>query len=135
MNAAEAHDSEATPNPAAAPSVAEEERPGDDCFPIVGIGASAGGLEAVSQLLSALPNKTGMGFVVVQHLDPTHESQLRDLLAKTTRMPVLEATHGLSVRRDQVHVIPPNTTLTIAQGVLQLTPRGETRGPHLSIDH
>src|SRR5256885_15528773 len=65
---------------------------------------------SVSQLLSALPDKTGMGFVLVQHLDPKHESRLSDLLAKTTRMPVLEATHGLLVRADQVHVIPPNTT-------------------------
>ena len=65
MNAAEAHDSEAPSNPPAAPMVAKEVRPGDDPFPIVGIGASAGGLEAVSQLLSALPDKTGMGFVLV----------------------------------------------------------------------
>src|SRR5579871_4921831 len=135
MNAAEAHDSEAAPNPPAAPRVGEEEQPGDDPLPIVGIGASAGGLEAVSHLLAALPDTTGMGFVLVQHLDPKHESRLVDLLAKTTRMPVVEATHGLSVRRDQVYVIPPNTTLTIAQGVLQLTPRSETHGPHLSIDH
>ena len=106
MNAAEAHDSEAPSNPPAAPMVAKEVRPGDDPFPIVGIGASAGGLEAVSQLLSALPDKTGMGFVLVQHLDPKHESRLSDLLAKTTRMPVLEATHGLLVRADKVHVIP-----------------------------
>src|SRR3989442_5998490 len=120
MNAAESHDYEALPTPPATPRVAEEERPGDDPFPIVGIGASAGGLEAVSQLLSALPDKTGMGFVLVQHLDPKHESRLGDLLAKNTRMPVLEATHGLLVRRDQVHVITPNTTLTIAQCVLQL---------------
>src|SRR5437879_8365857 len=122
MNPAEADHSGALPNPTASPIVAEEVRPGDDPFPLVGIGASAGGLEAVSQLLSALPDKTGMGFVLVQHLDPKHESRLIDLLAKTTRMPVVEATHGLSVRRDQVHVISPNTTLTIAKGVLQLTP-------------
>ena len=103
-------------------------------FPVVGVGASAGGLEAFTQLLSALPDDTGMGFVLVQHLDPKHQSSLGDLLAKMTRMPVVEALHGLAVRPDEVYVIPPNTTLTIAKGVLRLTPRGEARGPHLPID-
>ena len=110
-------------------------QPASGPFPVVGVGASAGGLEAFTQLLSALPDTTGMAFVLVQHLDPKHESSLSGLLAKVTRMPVLEAVKGLAVRPDQIYVIPPNTTLTIAQGVLQLTPRGEARGPHLPIDH
>ena len=103
-------------------------------FPVVGVGASAGGLEAFTQLLSALPDDTDMGFVLVQHLDPKHQSSLGDLLAKMTRMPVVEALQGLAVRPDEVYVIPPNTTLTIANGVLRLTPRGEARGPHLPIE-
>jgi two-component system, chemotaxis family, CheB/CheR fusion protein len=82
-----------------------------------------------------LPDNTGMAFVLVQHLDPKHESSLSELLAKVTRMPVVEAVKGLAVRPDEIYVIPPNTTLSIAHGVLQLTPRGEARGPHLPIDH
>jgi len=82
-----------------------------------------------------LPDDTGMGFVLVQHLDPKHESKLGDLLAKSTRMPVQEAAQDLAVRPDHVYIIPPNTTLSIAAGVLRLEPRGEARGPHLPIDH
>ena len=105
-------------------------------FPIVGVGASAGGLEAFTQLLKALPEHTGMAFVLIQHLGPTYESRLADLLGKTTRMPVLEAAQGLAVQRDHVYVIVPNTTLTLtAAGVLHLEPRGEERGPHLPVDH
>jgi two-component system CheB/CheR fusion protein len=102
-------------------------------FPIVGVGASAGGLEAFSQLLTHLPEDTGMAFVLVQHLDPKHESRLRDLLAKNTRMPVLEAAQGLAVAPDHVYIIPPNTRMTVAGGILQLAPRGAS--PHLPIDH
>lgn len=102
-------------------------------FPIVGIGASAGGLEAFSELLAALPLETDMAFVLVQHLAPKHESWLSGLLSRETRLPVLEATHGLTVRVDHVYVIPPNATLTITDGILQLTPR-DSVGPHLPID-
>ncbi len=109
-------------------------QPAKGAFAIVGVGASAGGLEAFTQLLSALPDNTGMAFVLVQHLDPKHQSSLSELLAKVTRMPVIEAAQALAVRPDQIYVIQPNTTLTIAQGVLQLTPRGEARGPHLAVD-
>jgi PAS domain S-box-containing protein len=110
------------------------EQPASGPFPVVGVGASAGGLEAFTQLLSALPDDTGMGFVLVQHLDPKHQSSLSELLAKVTPMPVVEAVQGLAVRPDEIYVIPPNTTLTIADGVLRLTPRGEARGLHLPID-
>src|SRR5215831_16072499 len=91
------------------PKGAVDERDGHSPFPIVGIGASAGGLEALSQLLSNLPTNTGMAFMLVQHLDPRHESRLPELLARATRMPVLEAAQGLEVRPDHVYVIPPNT--------------------------
>ena len=110
-----------------------EEWPVDAPFPIVGIGASAGGLEAFGQLLTHLPDDTGMAFVLVQHLDPKHESRLRDLLARTTGMPLLEATQGLAVAPDHVYIIPPNTRMTLAGGFLQLAPRGPS--PHLPIDH
>jgi two-component system CheB/CheR fusion protein len=68
-----------------------------DSFPVVGIGASAGGLETFIELMQALPEHTGMAFVLVQHLDPRYDSKLADLLAKVTRMPVIEAAHGLAV--------------------------------------
>jgi two-component system CheB/CheR fusion protein len=75
-------------------------------FPIVGIGASAGGLEAFSELLRQLPLQTGMAFVLVQHLDPKHSSELREILARTTKIPVSEVTDGTVVRPDHIYVIP-----------------------------
>jgi two-component system, chemotaxis family, CheB/CheR fusion protein len=106
-----------------------------EAFLVVGVGASAGGLEAFGRLLSHLPEDTGMAFVLVQHLDPRHESQLVELLARATRLPVLNATHGLALRPNHVYVIPPDTSLTIARGSLQIAPRGDIRGPFLPIDH
>jgi hypothetical protein len=103
-------------------------------FPIVGIGASAGGLEAFSALLKRLPLDTGMGFVLVQHLDPEHDSALTQLLGRATSLPVHEVTNNLHVEPHHVHVIPPNTNLSIAAGVLRLHPRPKTRAPHRSID-
>jgi two-component system, chemotaxis family, CheB/CheR fusion protein len=84
-------------------------------FPIVGIGASAGGLEAFTELLRVLPADTGMAYVLVQHLDPAHKSLLAGLLARATSMEVREARDGLTVEVDQVYVIPPNTDMTLAQ--------------------
>src|SRR5262249_8064452 len=84
---------------------------------------------------SNLPADTGMAFVLVQHLDPRHESRLTDLLAKATRMPVLEAAHGLAVRPNHVYVIPPNANLALALGILHITPRRERRAPHLPVDY
>src|SRR5229473_3761705 len=114
---------------------ASEEKEADSPFPIVGIGASAGGLEAFTQLLAHLPAQTGMAFVFVQHLDPSHESRLTDLLARATHMPVIEASQGLPVLPDHIYIIPPNTSMAIAQGALQVTPRGDAPGPHLPVDH
>ncbi len=91
---------------------------------VVGIGASAGGLEAASDLLSALPRDTGMAFVVVQHLDPDHESILGELLAKQTEMPVLQIDRDTPVESDHVYVIPQNTGMVIEGRVLRLTQRG-----------
>src|SRR5476651_1160064 len=101
---------------------------------VVGIGASAGGLEAFSQLLGQLPSNTGFGFVLVQHLDPQHESALAKILARTTTMPVNEVTNNLRVEADNVYIIPPNTGLGIADGILKLLPRQHGRLAPRSID-
>src|SRR5207247_2633604 len=103
-------------------------------FPIVGIGASAGGLEAVTHLLEHLPADTGMGFALMQHLDPDLESALVQILARVTSMPVREVANDLRIAPNHVYIIPPNTDMTIAQGVLKLWRRPARRAPHLSID-
>ena len=103
-------------------------------FPIVGIGASAGGLEAVSELLAALPSHCGMAFVLVQHLDPDHESLLTELLAKKTAMPVAQAEEGMAAQRDHVYVIPPNATLTLRDQHLHLAVRPSTPARHMPVD-
>ncbi len=103
-------------------------------FQTVGIGASAGGLEAFTQLLHQLPPDSGMAFVLVQHFDPKHGSMLKELLSKATRMPVSEIKNGMPVVPDHVYIIPPNTNLGISERVLNLTPRTEVRGQHMPID-
>ena len=102
-------------------------------FPIVGVGASAGGLEAFTQLLKALPSNTGMAFVLVQHLAPSHPSALSEILARATKMPVMEVRDEPTVEPNHVYVIPPDRSMVIARGALQLLPR-EGRGAHHPID-
>ena len=102
---------------------------------VVGIGASAGGLEAFTQLLRSLPANTGMAFVLVQHLDPKHESMLTQLLSQRTKMPVDEAKDGMAVEPNRVYIMPPNRDMTISGGVLGLVLRTEVRGHHMPIDH
>ncbi len=102
--------------------------------PIVGVGASAGGLEAFTQLLNQLPPDTGFGFVLVQHLDPQHDSALAQLLTRATSMPVHEVTDNQRVEANHVYIIPPNTSLGIARGVLKLQPRSASRVAPRSID-
>lgn len=97
--------------------------PSGPSFPIVGIGASAGGLEAVTRLLTALPVDTGMAFVVVQHLDPSRQSLMAMLLQKATAMPVAEARHGATIMPNRVYVIPPNTHMVVRADALRLMPR------------
>src|SRR5689334_10272881 len=82
-------------------------------FPIVGIGASAGGLEAFVQLIEALPPDTGMAFVLVQHLDPVHESLLPELLAPHTSLAVVSVSDGMQIEPDHVYVIPPNKSMEL----------------------
>jgi len=104
-------------------------------FPVVGVGASAGGLEAFSDLLRQLPEKTGMAFVLVQHLDPKHSSDLREILARTTKIPIHEVTDKVVVQPDHIYVIPPNTSMVLKDGALRLAARVLTRGQHMPIDH
>ena len=103
-------------------------------FPIVGIGASAGGLEAVSELLAALPAKSGVAFILVQHLDPDHESLLTELLAKRAKMPVMQAEEGLAIEPDHVYIIPPNATLTVSDQRLRLAARPSAPARHMPVD-
>ena len=91
-------------------------------FPIVAVGASAGGLEACKSLLDALPTSTGMAFIVVQHLDPDHDSLLAVLLAAHTQMLVVQAVDGMGLERDHVYVIPPGVYLSVDdKGALRLS--------------
>ncbi len=101
---------------------------------IAGIGASAGGLEAFTQLLQHLPPDTGMAFVLVQHLDPGHESALPQILSRFTKMPVREAVSNLTVAPNHVYIIAPNTDMRLVGGVLKLEPRAQSARPHHSID-
>src|SRR5579872_504068 len=82
---------------------------GSGDFPVVGIGASAGGLDACRKLVDALPAGNGMAFILVQHLDPTHKSMMVDLLAGHTSMTVRQATDGMLLEREHLYVIPPGT--------------------------
>src|SRR6266403_641930 len=108
---------------------------GNNSFPVVGIGASAGGLEAFRQLLEHLRVDTGMAFVLVSHLDPTHKSILTELLARRTKLPVTEVSDGMRVEPNNVYVLPPNTSMAIAEGTLRLQPREEGRAGRHPIDY
>ncbi len=106
----------------------------DTLCTIVGVGASAGGLEAFTQLLTHLPVDTGMAFVLIQHLAPTQPSLLTPLLAKATAMPVVEIEDGMLVQPDRVYVIPPNFDLVLAGNHLQLSTREKIHGRYLPVD-
>jgi two-component system CheB/CheR fusion protein len=92
-------------------------------FPIVGVGASAGGLEAFTALFGALTADTGMAFVVVSHLDPAHRSTLAEILGRVTRMPVAEVTDDQVIQADHVYVLAPGREMTVEGGTLRLEPR------------
>jgi len=108
--------------------------PADVSFPIVGIGASAGGLEALEQFLRHVPAGSGMAFVIVQHLDPTHKGILPELLHRATGMKVFQVKDRMRVQPDCVYVIPPNRDMTILHGVLYLFEPVAPRGLRLPID-
>jgi len=103
-------------------------------FPIVGIGASAGGLETLELFFSEMPENTGMAFVIVQHLDPTHVGMMPELLQRTTKMNVFQASDCLIVKPNCVYVIPPNKSMSILNGSLHLFAPIETHGLRLPID-
>jgi len=101
---------------------------------IVGIGASAGGLEALEQFFRQVPSKSGLAYIVVQHLDPTQKAMLAGLLQRVTAMPVHEAETKMRVERNCVYVIPPNTELRVVNDVLNLERPAEPRGMRLPVN-
>lgn len=103
-------------------------------FPVVGIGASAGGLEAFKSFFTAMPPDSGMAFVLVQHLDPTHESMMTELLAKQTEMAVQEIVDNTVIQPNTVYMIPPNKYLSVRERRLRLSDPIERRGMRLPID-
>ena len=103
-------------------------------FPIVGIGASAGGIDALQQFFPAVPADCGMAFVVVQHLDPDHKSVLAEVLARSSALPVTKIEHEMAVEAGHVYVIPPSAELTIRGGRLQLAEPTAPRGHRCPID-
>ncbi|HTF16733.1 MAG TPA: chemotaxis protein CheB [Chryseolinea sp.] len=103
-------------------------------FPIVAIGASAGGVEAITELVKNLRNDTGMAFVYVQHLDPTHKSMLADILSRVTKMPVQDARQRMPLAPNHIYIIPPNKDLIIVDGVLKLNIRRPKPAVNMPID-
>ena len=118
---------------AATARLAGEERAEGNTPLIVGVGASAGGLEAFTELLSHLPDDSGLAFVLILHLDPSHESHLTELLSKASKMPVSEVGGETRTEANHVYVIAPRCNLGISNGVLQTPPRPD-RGRNMPID-
>ena len=107
---------------------------GADSFPVVGLGASAGGLDAFRRLLAVLPAGTGMAFILIQHLDPTHASMMVELLAGHTPLTVQQAAEGMPLEREHVYLIPPGAYLAIHNGALRLSRPRERHGARLPFD-
>ena len=120
-------------NPPAPPTSSEPDK-ATGGFPVVGIGASAGGLEAFEQFFRHTPADSGMAFIVVSHLDPGHVSILTEILQRATAMPVVEAQDQIAVTPNAVYVIPPNRDMAIFHGKLQLSEPEQPRGQRLPID-
>ena len=102
---------------------------------VVGVGASAGGLEAFEEFFHNLPSTSGIAFVLVSHLDPNHASMLTEILQRATGMPVREVKHEMVIKPDRVYVIPPNCDMTIFHGALQLSIPEKIRGQRMPIDY
>lgn len=113
-------------NPALSPSHLD--------FPVVGIGASAGGLEAICTLFRQMPNDCGMAFVVVLHLSPDHQSVADRIIQETTQMPVRQVTEPVPIERNHIYVISPANRLSTNDGYLRVTPANRRRGDHVAID-
>jgi len=113
---------------------AEAAKAGPDGFAVVGIGASAGGLEACTKLVQGLPPSTGIAFVLIQHLDPTHDSMMVDLLSTHTKLTVLQATNGITLQPDHLYIIPPAAYLSVKGGQLHLSEPLVRHGARLPFD-
>lgn len=111
-----------------------DSKPSQSLFPVVGIGASAGGLEALELFLSGVPTDSGMAYVIVQHLDPTQKGMMPELLQRATRLPVVQVTDHLKVRPDHVYVLPPNHDISIQKNILYLSKPAAPRGQRLPIN-
>jgi two-component system, chemotaxis family, CheB/CheR fusion protein len=108
----------------------------DDKFPIVAIGASAGGFDALKRFFTAIPSDNpGMAFVLVQHLDPTHESTMVDLMSRYTPIKVVQAKDGIKVKPDHLYIIPPNKDMGMMNGAIQLMDPSEPHGLRLPINY
>src|SRR3954466_11170798 len=104
-------------------------------FLVVGVGASAGGLEAYTELLEELPAQPNLSLLIVSHLDPGHKSHLADILTRVSKMPIVEVSEGMAVQVNKAYVIPPATNMALTDGHLTLTPRGPRAALHMPIDH
>lgn len=122
------------PKVVARPNVESSSTRGSTGFAVVGIGASAGGLEACRELVDALSANSGMAFILVQHLDPTHKSMMVDLLASHTALTVLQAADGMRIAPNHFYVIPPGTYLSVDNGALRLSPPQAPHGARLPFD-
>jgi two-component system CheB/CheR fusion protein len=103
-------------------------------FRIIGVGASAGGLDAIEKFISNVPDNCGMAFVIIQHLDPTHVGILPELIQRVTKMPVYQVADNMKVEINSIYVIPSNASMVISEGVLHLSLPTELRGLRLPID-
>ncbi|MDH4763895.1 two-component system CheB/CheR fusion protein [Pseudomonas oryzihabitans] len=108
--------------------------PSDLPFPVVGIGASAGGIQALLHFFEALPADCGMAFVVVMHLSREHQSHLDEILQRVTRLPVQQVTQPVPIQAEHVYVIPPGSDLTMNDGYLRLAPAERPQGDHVAVD-
>ncbi|WP_218079317.1 chemotaxis protein CheB [Anthocerotibacter panamensis] len=129
--------SEGTTNPVDGSTIEQKvsDQQAQEQLIIVGVGASAGGLEAFTQLLSHLPNDTGMAFVLIQHLDPTYQSMLPEILSRATSMSVQQVKNGMQVEPNHIYIIPPNTKMSVTQNILSLTSREKVHGRYMPIDY
>jgi two-component system CheB/CheR fusion protein len=128
------HSHGSDPAPAVAPPSESAPATSAPSFPVVGIGTSAGGLEALEQFLRNVPADSGMAYVVVQHLDPTHKTMLVELLRRASPVSVVEVDDGMAIEPDRVYVIPPNKDMSLLRGKLNLFPQTPHPGLHLPID-
>ena len=103
-------------------------------FPVVGIGASAGGLDAFKKLITTIPEDSGMAYILVQHLHPQHESALPEILQRVSKIPVFEISDNVKVSPNNIYVIPTNKMLIATDGVLKLSPRDAKSRLNLPID-